>query len=138
MVGRKAAEFEEAVCNHLRTEGVPFQTEEDLRAFYSKGDQAGGDNQATPDIVLDASIVVNGQSVRWLDAKNFFGAAGYDHRSLFYKNARRQAERYKQIWGPGALVYGLGFCDDLQHQLRNCALCLDPTPFSPAHGLPDS
>lgn len=88
--------FERRVGTFLRSQGVQFETEEDLRRR--------GVSDATPDFLLAEEVRINGHPVRWIDAKNYpmYGSA------LVAKNLKRQARKYNLCYGLGAMVFSGG------------------------------
>eukprot|EP00897_Mesotaenium_endlicherianum_P006631 jgi/Mesen1/5997/ME000304S05015 len=92
-------EYEGLMCSKLRELGIPFQSEEELRAAgFSK----------TPDAKLHVPIGVLGRTVWWIDSKASFGDE-YNHRM----NASEQFQRYVNRFGPGLVIYWFGYIDDL-------------------------
>jgi hypothetical protein len=74
-------EYEYILYEKLRSTGIPFQTEDELRAKgYPK----------TPDVKLVFPISVNGFVVNWIDSKASFGDE-YCHKS----NLQEQFWSYK-------------------------------------------
>eukprot|EP00250_Pteridium_aquilinum_P005612 c15684_g1_i1 orf=41-973(+) len=94
-------EYEAHLCRQLQELGIPFQTENDLRAAgFSK----------TPDVKLEVPIAVKGRIVNWIDSKASFG----DECS--HKNqAELQFQRYVNRFGPGMVIYWFGFVDELNN-----------------------
>lgn len=105
-------EYEAYLCRQLRELGIPFQTENDLRAAgFSK----------TPDIKLEAPIAVKGRVVNWIDSKASFGDE-CSHKS----QAELQFQRYVNRFGPGMVIYWFGFVDELNN--HSDVLLLDNFP----------
>ena len=95
----RAQDFEDALGAHLRTLGVGFHTEEDLR-------RRGGEGPLlTPDFLLTGGgIRVGDHTVHWIDAKNYLM---YGSR-LVAASLVAQAEKYTRAFGPGAMVFSGG------------------------------
>jgi len=54
-------------------------------------------------------VEINGEPVAWIDAKHFYGADVDFQR----KKIAKQATRYVDAWGQGALVFRHGFCNNV-------------------------
>lgn len=63
----------------------------------------------TPDLLFLDHVEINGEPVAWIDAKHFYGADVNFQRKKIVK----QAGRYVDTWGQGALVFRHGFCENL-------------------------
>ena len=82
----------------------------------------------TPDILFTQPTKVNGVSVGWLDCKLYYGSALLaSHSNLPVGKLASSAARTSGHYGPGAYVYGQGFCRDLVPAVPH-ALLLDATP----------
>ena len=75
----------------------------------------------SPDILLVDPVVINGVPIRWVDAKNYYGAHIVSKRLI-----AKQLAAYVDEWGPGAVVFGMGYSDMFTVP---GVLCLDTTPF---------
>ncbi|MCO5579006.1 hypothetical protein L7F22_032857 [Adiantum nelumboides] len=105
-------EYEAHLYNRLRELGIPFQTENDLRAAgFSK----------TPDVKLEVPIAVKGRVVNWIDSKASFGDE-FNHKN----QAELQFQRYVNRFGPGMVIYWFGFVDELN--IHPDVLLLDGFP----------
>ena len=99
--------WELALYQHLDAHGVRYLTEEAL---------ADSGYKSTPDVVLLDDVFINGQQVKWFDAKNYYGSAS---TKFFLSKHQKQAERYaREFDGAGALVYRLGFSRELLNKMR--------------------
>ena len=63
----------------------------------------------TPDLLFLDHVEINGEPVAWIDAKHFYGADVNFQRKKIVK----QAGRYVDTWGQGALVFRHGFCENI-------------------------
>ncbi len=81
----------------LESKGCQWKNEDDLR----------GDTPKTPDCVLDDPITIKGQKINWIESKANFG----DKKEI-RRNMKKQLRPYKELFGPGAVVYWLGYVDD--------------------------
>lgn len=66
-------------------------------------------------------VIINGTPIRWIDAKNYYGAHIVSKRLI-----AKQLASYVKEWGPGAIVFGMGYSDMFSVP---GVLCLDTTPF---------
>ncbi len=76
---------------------VKYQREEDLR-------EKGG---KTPDFLLNKKIYFRGEEVNWIESKGSFG----DMREI-NKNLKKQLRSYREIFGPGMVLYWFGIVND--------------------------
>ena len=98
----RAQDFENELADFLRVSyKIPFRTENDIRR--------DGDYTVTPDILFDYDIDlrVDGidYKVRWLDAKNYILV----DVPFILKSLKKQADKYNEIFGMGAFVFGYGY-----------------------------
>ena len=63
-------------------------------------------------------VVINGTSCHWIDCKSFYGANVH----LDTHSAKKQAARYADHWGQGAIVYLNGFCETIRTKIGDCLL----------------
>lgn len=117
MEREKSIKWEQALCDYLDAAAVSYATEDEVKAFGYK---------STPDVVVLDDLYINGQRVRWIDSKNYYGSAYSKH---FAKKMVEQSERYDLVFmGSGALIYRLGFSQKLATALPHCLL-LDHGPL---------
>ena len=151
-LGEKAAadSWELSLHSFLRQEGIPFQTEDEMRA---KGEleimhtvfisfsislllittsantfflSPVSGCTSTPDVVFSAEsdVKINSQSVRWMDCKSYYGSAT---AQSFYKKHVKQIQKYNtEFGGNGAVVFKLGFSEDLVNNIQALFLFLLP------------
>ncbi len=81
----------------LDRQDVKYKREEDLR-------EQGG---KTPDFLLEKNIYFRGEEVNWIESKGSFG----DLREI-NKNLKKQLRSYRELFGPGMVVYWFGVVDD--------------------------
>ena len=77
--------------------------------------KCGGGRKAllTPDFLIPGGgLVINGQRCFWLECKCMYGGE-VTTRST---NIQAQVEKYRERWGPGALVFALGFCEGVRFE----------------------
>jgi len=108
----RAVAFECAVKARLTEGGVAFLTEDDQKREAAA---VGSRPQATPDFLIrgDVPLYIGAAEVRWIEVKNFFGSALGYHRSPMSK----QFEKYRRLYGPGAVVFSLGAGESIRQVL---------------------
>ncbi|KAK3272094.1 hypothetical protein CYMTET_19594 [Cymbomonas tetramitiformis] len=92
-------EYEELLQRRLHGAGVPFRTEDDLRA---EG------RAKTPDVWFDVPIGVNGKVVNWIDSK-----ASFCDDEAYIGKDEEQFKGYVNRYGSGMVIYWFGLIDDL-------------------------
>ncbi|RHZ15213.1 hypothetical protein DYB31_000735 [Aphanomyces astaci] len=94
-----------------------------MHYFISKGirEKIYGRAVISPDLLLLDPVLINGVPVRWIDAKNYYGAHIVNKRLI-----AKQLASYVKEWGPGAVVYGMGYSDMISIP---GVVCLDMTPI---------
>ena len=96
---RRSRAAERLFLRQLRQSGVVARSEAELQSRTS-----------TPDVILDAGPLY-ALGIQWVDLKHAFGRG----------NASRyvaQVAKYCEDWGPGALVFTLGYTEALADELR--------------------
>jgi hypothetical protein len=104
---------ESILQSDLRRSRISFQTEAEQRESGSEVSMV-----ATPDVLLDEPMIINGVLVNWIDSKTAFLIPGVSCAEEIHK-ARIQAEKYIRLFGPGAFFwpksgYCEGFLGDIQ------------------------
>lgn len=98
----ESSKWENAIYEYLTERNINFLTEDDLRDAGAK---------YTPDCLLLDDVVINGQKVRWIDAKNFYGS-GLRESNAMTKKMKKQIDRYEaEFGGSGAVVFKQGFSE---------------------------
>ena len=82
----------------LDERGITYKREEELRAEGGK----------TPDFLLDRPIFHRGEEINWIESKASFG----DMREV-KKNLKNQLHSYRDLFGPGMVIYWFGILDNL-------------------------
>ncbi|XP_049786605.1 CDAN1-interacting nuclease 1 [Schistocerca cancellata] len=94
-------EYELRLQRMVRNANIPFKDEEQLRTCgYDK----------TPDVKLELPVAVDGFVVNWIESKALFGDEA-NHKTYI-------KEQYLSYWnrfGPGLVIYWLGFVDTLEY-----------------------
>lgn len=98
---RKSLEYEKHVKNILDKNGVSYLTQDELQ---EKG------YKLTPDFLIKGDFKIDGKQIKWIDAKNFFGAYSFFNR----KRLKKQAKKYNNYFGKyGAFAFSMGFSEKL-------------------------
>ncbi|KAI9912131.1 hypothetical protein PsorP6_009069 [Peronosclerospora sorghi] len=113
-----ANSLERATEHFLKAKGIRLKTQRELCADQIS---SHGRRVISPDILLLDPVIINGVPIRWIDAKNYYGAHIVSKRLI-----SNQLANYVKEWGPGAIVFGMGFSD--MFSLPG-VICLDTTPF---------
>ena len=122
-----ADRLEDAVGRFLRAAGVAFLTQRDLLDdARARGVNAG----ATPDFLIRSDLAINGQACRWIEVKRFFGAGAVTLKAWNpSRKCPKQVRRYKDEWGPGALVFIHGFSRAFVETMPAGVILLSAAPF---------
>lgn len=94
-IRKASADYEVRLGNYLKSLGIHFQTENELRKLNL---------QLTPDYLLTKPIIINDKKINWIDAKDYLM---YESR-LVAKSILRQSEKYTKAFGPGAMIFSKG------------------------------
>jgi hypothetical protein len=90
---------EERLEDWLRSHGIGYRSEEELRGSYPK----------TPDILLDEPMEHDGTKLFWIESKANFG-----DRTEVSRNFKRQLSPYSELFGPGMVIYWFGVVKGLE------------------------
>ena len=111
--------WEEALYAYLSEQNINYVTEEMLREKEMK---------FTPDCLLLDDVFINGNLVRWIDAKSFF-ASGLRENQHFKNSLKKQIHRYETEFGEsGAFIFRHGFSQKLLKE-NPSTLFLDGGPL---------
>ncbi|CAJ1962739.1 unnamed protein product [Cylindrotheca closterium] len=116
----QAERFETITEQFLKDLGVAFLTQTDL---IKEQKPRYGKIVASPDFLLLDDVMVNGQYVRWIDCKAFYGA----NVNCRKKGVQKQTARYQEYWGSGAIIFLEGFSEGLLG-IADCT-CLSARQF---------
>ena len=105
LILKKSDMYENTVAKYLNRFKINYITQEVLVKSQTK---KYGRPVLTPDFLFKKPIIINGQKIYWIDAKNYFGCEGF----LLYK-AKKQAAKYYKKLGPGALCFALGYSEKI-------------------------
>ena len=122
---RQSLKFEEVLSTYFEASGALLYREDELHAAQQR---TYGGPVLTPDILFRSPVLIDGQRVSWVDAKDFYGSG----LAMADGKHRVQVEKYTAEWGPGAVVFSGGLSDALR--LGDDCLLLDgsqlPTSFA--------
>ena len=96
--------FEKKVEKILIKNNVKYKTQEDLIK------EQKGNIVCTPDFLILSDLKINGNIIKWIDAKNFYGANTHFIKSKILK----QTQKYLNNYGKGCIIFKYGVCDKLQ------------------------
>jgi hypothetical protein len=103
--------WEEALYSFLDSENISYVTEDMLRLAGMK---------MTPDCLLLDDCYINGQKVRWIDAKSFY-ASGLRENKHFSNSLKKQIKKYETEFGEsGAVIFKHGFSRKLRNANPSC------------------
>ena len=105
--------WENSLYSYLNNLGIKYIPEAEMK---KKG------YASTPDVLLMDDLYINNRLVRWIDSKNYYGSTA---SRRFMQSAEKQSSKYEEaFFGPGAIIYRLGFSSELSLKLNN-VLTLD-------------
>lgn len=92
-------EGELRLAEWLVSKDIDFKTEDDLKNTSSK----------TPDFLLEGDLYLGKIKLAWIESKASFGS-----RSDYRMHLRKQLKPYRELFGPGMVVYWRGFLSALK------------------------
>lgn len=103
-IQERAEQFERQIEEVLKKASVEYKTQNQLAKEQIK---SHGRAFSTPDFLIESELIINGQEIRWIDAKNFFGS-----NISFVKNKiNDQTKKYIKNYGKGSIIFNLGFSE---------------------------
>eukprot|EP00980_Cylindrotheca_fusiformis_P013312 scaffold3389_cov119-Cylindrotheca_fusiformis.AAC.4 len=112
--------WEKALYEFLDNKEINYASEKELRDAEMK---------ITPDCIILDDCYINGQLVRWMDVKSFYGSGLRENRH-FSNSLKRQVTKYEtEFKGSGAVVFKHGFSNKLSGSSPS-TLFLDAGPLS--------
>lgn len=109
---RRAEAGEGIIMKWLAKKNAEFTSEKDCKG-----------NRKTPDFLLVEPIRLKHKEIFWIDSKAMFGSER-EHA----KYIKKQFRDYKELFGPGTVVYWYGFVDSIK-DMDNGTLVLDQEIF---------
>jgi hypothetical protein len=97
--------YEKEIQLYLDKNNIKYKTQEQMEG-----------SKLTPDFLLDEIIIINGHKIKWIDAKNYYGA--YTPMTMY--SLKKQATKYNNVYKSGAFVFSLGFSEKIK--INNTAL----------------
>lgn len=82
---------------------------DDNNVKYATQEELINKSKLTPDFLILSKLSINGHPIKWIDAKNFFGA----NTRMYNIKLRKQAHKYNKAFGPGAYFFKYGFSSKL-------------------------
>jgi len=111
--------WEEALYTYLDEQEINYVSEEKLR---------DADMKITPDCLILDDCYINGQLIRWMDVKSFYGS-GLRENTHFTNSLKKQLGKYESAFNEGgAVVFKHGFSSKLRDK-NPSALFLDAGPL---------
>ncbi len=126
----RADVFEDILADWFENQGVRVRRQGEMVKEQMK---EHGRPVNTPDLLFLDHVEINGEPVAWIDAKHFYGADVNFQRKKIVK----QASRYVDTWGQGALVFRHGFCENI-HIPGTVLLDCGPLDLEPLNQVTES
>lgn len=92
-----AQEWEQTIYKYLDEQNINYITEDTIKL-------QGLEESGTPDCLLIDNLVLNGQPLRWIEFKSFYGSGLKDNAFFTKKAICRQIAKYDRTYGRGAMV----------------------------------
>ena len=103
----ESIKYEQKIKRALKKKNVNFKTQEDLANEQKK---EFGYAKITPDFLFDDVIEINGEKIKWMEIKNFYGS----NIKYFKNKIKKQVDKYYKKWGKGCIVFRYGFNNDIR------------------------
>jgi CDAN1-interacting nuclease 1 len=87
------------ILKWLKAKKVKFKAQEEIKHESGK----------TPDFLLEEPLSLKGKQIHWIESKASFG-----DQNQIRRDYTRQLQHYVKHFGPGCVVYWLGFVEDLK------------------------
>ena len=97
-----AMNFEKQLEEILIKNKIKYKTQEDLTQEQIK---SHGKAFCTPDFLIESELTINGNQIKWIDAKNFYGS----NTNFVKSKINEQTKKYIKNYGNGSIVFNLGF-----------------------------
>jgi hypothetical protein len=104
-----AMNFEKQLGEILIKNKVKYKTQEDLTQEQIK---SHGKAFCTPDFLIESELTINGNQIKWIDAKNFYGS----NTNFVKSKINEQTKKYIKNYGNGSIVFNLGFNESYSNQ----------------------
>jgi hypothetical protein len=106
---KNSENFEIILGKYLTSKGISFKTQEMLVKEQIK---LHGRPVSTPDFLLESELIINNKIIKWIDAKNFYGA----NTKIIRKSIKKQTKKYIDNYGFGCIVFSMNFSDKLNFE----------------------
>lgn len=109
-INKCAQIFEEAVESVLKLLNVPYIDESTQKTHHAQ-EFPTFPTPPTPDFIMRHTVIIDSISIKWIEAKMFYGASTLVNESLNTSavgSLITKAEKYVQCYGPGAFVFAYG------------------------------
>jgi hypothetical protein len=93
--------FEKEIEKILINNNIKYKTQEMLSKEQT---EEHGKCISTPDFLILSKFVLNNNDIKWIDAKNFYGA----NNKFVLDSIKKQTEKYVKLYGNGIVVFKLG------------------------------
>lgn len=103
---KKSTDFELKIQKILDLNDIKYKTQEQLAQEQIKKSNIATN---TPDFLILDDLFINGKKINWIDAKNFYGL----DTQYIKKRIKHQTKKYIDTWGPGSIIFNLGFSSKL-------------------------
>jgi hypothetical protein len=107
-IQKDSEKFELDIKKILDQNNIKYKTQEELVVEQIKNH---GMPINTPDFLIKSDLYINGRKINWIDAKNFYGS----NVPFVSDKIKKQTEKYVKTWGPGSIIFSLGFNEKLHY-----------------------
>lgn len=125
-LAQAAAEaLENDVANFLTAHGVAFETQEQQQAAQKA---CKGPPAPTPDFLIRSPVSINGQRVRWIEVKHFYGTGTINGLPDWMHTIKiqKQIAKYIAAFGPdGAVILKYGYAESFRERTPQHVQLLD-------------
>jgi hypothetical protein len=105
----EATKFEHIIGTILNKLNIKHRTQEEL---VNEQQKLYGHPISTPDFLLESTLMFDNMEIKWIDAKNFYGA----NIKFVYEKIKDQTKKYINNYGNGLIIFSHGYSDSLQNK----------------------
>ena len=106
---KNSENFELEIGKFLTKNGVVFKTQDMLVKEQTK---LYGYPICTPDFLIISNLIINNKVIKWIDAKNFYGA----NTILIKKSIKKQIKKYINNYGYGCIIFSMNYSEKLEFE----------------------
>ncbi len=106
---KNSENFELILGKYLTSKGVTFKTQDIL---VNEQIKKYGRPISTPDFLIESELLINGKNIKWIDAKNFYGA----NTKIIRRSIQKQTKKYIDNYGIGCIVFSMNYSDKLNFE----------------------